>query len=158
MWIYRDTVMLRLLGPSSNLGTNLLKLILKGRKQLAISVLIVDSRIGPTELDLQKLKWFQQNLLPFFIVSTKSDKLSKVELQKSSSTRGASLKETPRGGVLGCPGARSRPSLGAPLSPYPDENIALITNCILQDEPLYREFPFKFQISKSDSIEQPSPV
>jgi GTP-binding protein len=56
---------------------------LKGRKQLAITVLIVDSRIGPTQQDLQKLHWLQQNSLPFFIVSTKADKLSKVELQKS---------------------------------------------------------------------------
>jgi GTP-binding protein len=56
---------------------------LKGRKQLAITVLIIDSRIGPTQQDLQKLHWLQQNSLPFFIVSTKADKLSKVELQKS---------------------------------------------------------------------------
>jgi len=56
---------------------------LRNRKQLARCVLIVDSRIGPTKLDLEQLAWFQQHLLPFFIVSTKSDKLSKVELQKS---------------------------------------------------------------------------
>ncbi len=56
---------------------------LKDRKQLAISVLIVDSRIGPSELDLQKIEWLQRNCLPFFIVSTKADKLSRVELQKS---------------------------------------------------------------------------
>jgi GTP-binding protein len=56
---------------------------LKGRKQLAITVLIVDSRIGPTQEDLQKQYWLQQNSLPFFIVSTKADKLSQVELQKS---------------------------------------------------------------------------
>ena len=56
---------------------------LKGRKQLVHCVLIVDSRIGPTELDLEQAAWFQRNLLPFFIVSTKSDKLSKLELEKS---------------------------------------------------------------------------
>jgi GTP-binding protein len=61
----------------------LVEAYLKGRKQLAISILIVDSRIGPSELDLQKLKWLQQNSLPFFIVSTKADKLSRIELQKS---------------------------------------------------------------------------
>lgn len=58
---------------------------LKVRKQLAHCVLIVDSRIGPTELDLEQVAWFRHNLLPFFIVSTKSDKLSKVELEKSIS-------------------------------------------------------------------------
>jgi len=61
----------------------LVEAYLKGRKQLAISILIVDSRVGPSELDLQKLKWLQQNSLPFFIVSTKADKLSRIELQKS---------------------------------------------------------------------------
>jgi len=61
----------------------LVEAYLKGRKQLSISILIVDSRIGPSELDLQKLKWLHQNSLPFFIVSTKADKLSRVELRKS---------------------------------------------------------------------------
>jgi GTP-binding protein len=73
----------------------LVEAYLKGRKQLAISVLIVDSRIGPSESDLQKLKWLQQNSLPFFIVSTKADKLSKVELQKSIKHTGTFSKETP---------------------------------------------------------------
>jgi len=73
----------------------LVEVYLKGRKQLAISILIVDSRIGPSELDLQKLKWLQQNSLPFFIVSTKADKLSRVELQKSIKHTGAFSKETP---------------------------------------------------------------
>jgi len=68
---------------------------LKGRKQLAISILIVDSRIGPSESDLQKLKWLQQNSLPFFIVSTKADKLSRVELQKSIKHTRTFSKETP---------------------------------------------------------------
>jgi GTP-binding protein len=58
---------------------------LKNRRQLAYCILIVDSRIGPTKLDVEQLAWFQRNLLPFFIVSTKSDKLSRVELQKSIS-------------------------------------------------------------------------
>jgi GTP-binding protein len=61
----------------------LVEVYLKDRKQLAISILIVDSRIGPSELDLQKIEWLQRNSLPFFIVSTKADKLSKFELQKS---------------------------------------------------------------------------
>ena len=62
---------------------DLIERYLKCRKQLAVSILIVDSRIGPTEQDLYKLKWLQQNSLPFFVVSTKADKLSKIDLQKS---------------------------------------------------------------------------
>jgi GTP-binding protein len=64
---------------------SLIENYLKGRKQLTRCVLIVDSRVGPTELDLEQAAWFRRNLLPFFIVSTKSDKLSKVELEKSIS-------------------------------------------------------------------------
>ncbi len=56
---------------------------LRGRKQLEVCIFIVDSRIGPTEADLRKLEWLRQNSLPFIIVSTKADKLSKTELQKS---------------------------------------------------------------------------
>ena len=56
---------------------------LSGRRQLKVSILIVDSRIGPTHQDLQRVGWLQQKPLPFFIVSTKADKLSRVELQKS---------------------------------------------------------------------------
>jgi len=58
---------------------------LGGRDQLVSCVLTIDSRFGPTPLDLERLAWFQQNLLPTVIVSTKSDKLSKAELQKSLS-------------------------------------------------------------------------
>ncbi len=56
---------------------------LEQREQLVQVVLIVDSRIGPTPLDLQLLEWLQYKRLPCLIVSTKADKLSKVELQKS---------------------------------------------------------------------------
>jgi GTP-binding protein len=65
------------------LWKNLIERYLKGRKQLTHCILIVDSRIGPTRSDLEQAAWFQRNLLPFSIVSTKSDKLSRVELQKS---------------------------------------------------------------------------
>jgi len=73
----------------------LVEVYLKGRKQLAISILIVDSRIGPSKLDLQKIEWLQKNSLPFFIVSTKADKLSRVELQKSIKHTQMFFNETP---------------------------------------------------------------
>lgn len=56
---------------------------LNRRRQLKVSILIVDSRIGLTHQDLQRVGWLQEKALPFFIVSTKADKLSRAELQKS---------------------------------------------------------------------------
>jgi GTP-binding protein len=63
--------------------TALMHSYLEGRSRLVQVLLIVDSRLGPTPLDLQMLEWLQFNRLPYFIVSTKADKLSKIELQKS---------------------------------------------------------------------------
>jgi GTP-binding protein len=73
----------------------LIQYYLGGRDQLVSCVLIIDSRFGPTALDLERLRWFQQNLLPFIIVSTKSDKLSKAELQKSLKHTKSFFPETP---------------------------------------------------------------
>lgn len=61
----------------------LIGVYLSERRQLKVSILIVDSRIGPTHQDLQRVGWLQEKPLPFFIVSTKADKLSRIELQKS---------------------------------------------------------------------------
>jgi GTP-binding protein len=61
----------------------LIQSYLEHRETLVLVVLIVDSRIGPTPLDLQLFEWLQYKRLPFIIVSTKADKLSKVELHKS---------------------------------------------------------------------------
>ena len=61
----------------------LLDSYLTRREQLAVCVLIIDSRIGPTGQDLKTIEWLQRLSLPFFIISTKADKLSRSELQKS---------------------------------------------------------------------------
>ena len=53
------------------------------REKLAVCVSIIDSRIGPTRQDLQTLERLRQVPLPFFMVSTKADRLSGSELQKS---------------------------------------------------------------------------
>jgi GTP-binding protein len=63
--------------------TALIQSYLAEREQLVQVLLVVDSRLGPTLLDLQTLEWMQFNRLPYCVVSTKSDKLSKTELQKS---------------------------------------------------------------------------
>ena len=53
------------------------------RENLAVCVLIIDSRIGPTEQDLQTIVRLQLLSLPFFMISTKADRLSASELKKS---------------------------------------------------------------------------
>ena len=73
----------------------LIESYLRGREQLKVSILIVDSRIGPTHQDLQELVWLQGYSLPVFIVSTKADKLSRVELQKSLKHTKSMCRETP---------------------------------------------------------------
>ncbi|MEW5979917.1 MAG: ribosome biogenesis GTP-binding protein YihA/YsxC [Acidobacteriota bacterium] len=61
----------------------LIEAYLTRRESLRCSVLIVDSRIGPTQQDVRKINWLESLDLPFIIVSTKADKLSKSELRKS---------------------------------------------------------------------------
>lgn len=53
------------------------------REKVVVCALIIDSRIGPTEQDLQTIERLQQHSLPFFVISTKVDRLSRSELQKS---------------------------------------------------------------------------
>jgi len=56
---------------------------IRQREKLAVCVSIIDSRIGPTRQDLQTVERLRQFSLPFFMVSTKADRLSGSELQKS---------------------------------------------------------------------------
>ncbi len=51
------------------------------RDALMLSILLVDSRHLPSELDLQAKLWFEQRAKPFLVVLTKSDKLSNNELR-----------------------------------------------------------------------------
>ncbi len=53
------------------------------RKQLVLSIHIVDSRHEPTKLDLQLHEWLMHSAKPRLIVATKSDKLSNNELKES---------------------------------------------------------------------------
>jgi GTP-binding protein len=53
------------------------------RRQLVLSIHIVDSRHEPTKQDLQLHEWLEQSAKPRLIVATKSDKLSNNELRKS---------------------------------------------------------------------------
>jgi GTP-binding protein len=53
------------------------------RRQLVLSIHIVDSRHEPTTLDLQLHEWLEHGAKPRLTVATKSDKLSNNELKES---------------------------------------------------------------------------
>ena len=53
------------------------------RRQLVLSIHIVDSRHEPTKQDLQLHEWLEESDKPRLIVATKSDKLSNNELRKN---------------------------------------------------------------------------
>jgi GTP-binding protein len=53
------------------------------RRQLVLSIHIVDSRHEPTKQDLQLHEWLENSGKPRLIVATKSDKLSNNELKKN---------------------------------------------------------------------------
>src|SRR5919198_4883592 len=60
----------------------LIERYLAERKQLVLSILIVDARHEPSPLDLQMKSWLQHYGLPFLVVSTKIDKLSTNERRR----------------------------------------------------------------------------
>jgi GTP-binding protein len=53
------------------------------RRQLVLSIHLVDSRHEPTKQDLQLHDWLEQTAKPRLVVATKSDKLSNNELRKN---------------------------------------------------------------------------
>jgi len=53
------------------------------RKQMRCVFLLIDARLEPQKIDLNFLSWLGEKQVPFFILFTKIDKLSSVELQKS---------------------------------------------------------------------------
>ena len=55
---------------------------LKGRDRLKGVFLLVDSRVGPTEKDVQMKEWLDFFGIPYVVVATKVDKLKKKERAK----------------------------------------------------------------------------
>jgi GTP-binding protein len=53
------------------------------RRQLVLSIHLVDSRHEPTKQDLQLHDWLEESDKPRIVVATKSDKLSNNELRKN---------------------------------------------------------------------------
>ena len=56
---------------------------LANRRELVLSIHLVDSRHDPTELDRQLHEWLVFNDKPHAVVATKADKLSSIKLKKS---------------------------------------------------------------------------
>lgn len=63
------------------------------RRQLGAVLLLVDGMIGPTDLDLQSLEWFEHIDLPVTIVATKHDRVksSKRPGRKSALAEGCGV-------------------------------------------------------------------
>lgn len=64
------------------------------RRELVLSIQLVDSRHSPTELDKQLHEWLVFNQKPSIVVATKADKLSSNKLKKSLEEMQAVLPES----------------------------------------------------------------
>ncbi|MCR5646404.1 MAG: ribosome biogenesis GTP-binding protein YihA/YsxC [Bacteroidales bacterium] len=56
---------------------------IRRRRNLICTFVLVDSRIEPQNSDVGFMEWLGENQVPFCIVFTKADKLSKAELDKN---------------------------------------------------------------------------
>ena len=64
------------------------------RTQMTNLFVLIDSRHKPQKIDLEFFDWLGENGIPFSIVFTKIDKLSKVAVKKSVESYCATLLET----------------------------------------------------------------
>ena len=76
----------------------LIQAYLQNRENLALTFLLIDSRLEPQKIDLEFMNWLGDNDVAFIILFTKTDKLSKTQLsnnlaayQKSLSAHWAEL-------------------------------------------------------------------
>ena len=58
----------------------LIQLYLQNRENLALTFLLIDSRLEPQKIDLEFMNWLGDNEVAFVILFTKTDKLSKTQL------------------------------------------------------------------------------
>ncbi|MBR3627505.1 MAG: YihA family ribosome biogenesis GTP-binding protein [Elusimicrobia bacterium] len=56
------------------------------RKTLKMIYILIDSFVGPTELDFVMMDWVRQLKIPFKIISNKTDKVSNLNLEKLKDT------------------------------------------------------------------------
>ena len=67
---------------------------LKQRETLACTFILIDSRLPPQPIDLRFINWMGENGLPFGLVFTKSDKMTKNKLHASVSAFEKALRES----------------------------------------------------------------
>jgi GTP-binding protein len=67
---------------------------LQNRTSLLVTFVLVDARLQPQTIDLEFMTWMGTHQLPFVIVFTKSDKLTKNELNRNVSQYSKKLLET----------------------------------------------------------------
>ena len=64
-----------------------------GRTQMTLLFLLIDSRHAPQKIDLEFIEWLGENGVPFAIVFTKADKLTRSQLHANIEAYKASLLE-----------------------------------------------------------------
>ena len=65
---------------------NMIEAYLSSRKTLKMIYILIDSFVGPTELDFVMMDWVKQLQKPFKIISNKTDKISNLNLEKLKDT------------------------------------------------------------------------
>ena len=65
---------------------NMIETYLSSRKTLKMIYILIDSFVGPTELDFVMMDWVRQLNKPFKIISNKTDKISNLNLEKLKDT------------------------------------------------------------------------
>ncbi len=63
----------------------------RGRAQLKLAILLVDSRMAPRESDVLMKKWLDHYQIPNAVVLTKADKISRNQLQQALQTSAQTL-------------------------------------------------------------------
>jgi GTP-binding protein len=64
---------------------------IRDRSQLRLTLMLVDSRIPPTESDVLMKQWLDHNRIPNTVVLTKADKISRNKLQQALRTSAQTL-------------------------------------------------------------------
>lgn len=64
------------------------------REELTNLFVLIDSRHEPQKIDLEFMEWLGENGIPFAIIFTKTDKISKARLQENFQVYENKLKET----------------------------------------------------------------
>lgn len=70
---------------------NMIENYLLRRDNLRMVFLLIDSRLEPQKVDIEFMTWLRRNSLPFIILFTKTDKLTRNQLAVSASTYTASI-------------------------------------------------------------------